>query len=189
MSAASRSGKRPTSSWFFFCLVGAVALAISFVASDQLKRLEHFAAVERPARAVLLSSFVKEWTRGDWDAFGTFDVVADGFHGQATGNLLRAGVRRWEPTGRKGAMVAAKVTRAEAEQSRSSWIVGGAYDAFWSPEDPESISFHRVDPTNAARRVFWFRIVGALLVLIGLAVRRRHVRLGSRLSGAGPSRG
>lgn len=179
---------RSRSSWFFVCLVGAVVLAISFVAADDLKAREHMAAIERPARAVLLSSELRGWSRDDWEPFGTFEVAADGFHGQAKGSLLRPGVRRWEPTGRKGAKVAAKVTRAEAEQSRSSWIVGGAYDAFWNPEDPTSISFHKVDSTDAARRVFWLRIVGALLLLGGLAVRSRHVRLGSRLSGAGPSR-
>lgn len=164
----------------FLVSVGAMALVVSVLLAGEHERLEKLQTEVRPVRATLLSTVVKEWIpgRGNWNAFGTFAVVADDFHGEAEGSLRPASFLRGK--GRRY-----KVKRAEAEGFLPGWVVGETYDAFQYPDHRSSVFFQRPDAEGVGRQVLWMRIVGVLLVAGGLVLGYRRAQLRAQPTGAG----
>jgi len=164
----------------FLVSVGAMALVLSIFLAGEHERMEKLQTEVRPVRATLLSTVVKEWIPGreNWNAFGTFAIAADDFHGEAEGSLQPAGFLRGK--GRRY-----KVSRAEAEGFLPGWVVGQTYDAFQYPDHRSSVFFQKPDAETLARQVLWMRIAGVLLVVGGLALGYRRHRLGVQQTGAG----
>lgn len=140
-------------------LAGVLAVAFSFLAAEEQKTLEALAATVRPAKATLRSTTIEEWIagRGNWNAFGTFDVVAGDHRGTAKGSLKPEAHRRAHRS-------RYQTPRGEAEGFLSAWEVGRTYDAFWDPDHPGNVFFSRIDPAVDARMVLGLRILGGLLL-------------------------
>jgi hypothetical protein len=153
-------------------VLGLAAAGFSFVAAAERDRLAEYASTVRPAKATLRKTEVREWIagRGNWTAFGTFDVVAGDFRGSAEGDLAPRHVRR-RSTRRRG-----PTPRAEAETFPAAWQVGRTYDGFWPSGYPGTVFWEPVPVAESARLVTQLRVFAPVLFVMGFLLHERARR-------------
>jgi hypothetical protein len=149
---------------------GLAVAGVSVMAAAERDRLAEHAATVRPAKVTLRKTEVREWTLGygNWNAFGTFDVVAGDHRGVAEGDLAPR-AHRW--TGRR--TDSRKTPRERAETFVADWQVGRTYDAYWAPAYPHRVSWDPVPVQAQARFTVALRAGAVLLFAIGLWSRIR----------------
>jgi hypothetical protein len=150
--------------------VGLAAAGLSFPAAAERDRLAEYSATIRPAKATLRKTEIREWIagHGDWNAFGTFDIVAGDHRGSAEGDLAPRAHRKRSRRQRN----TWKTPREKAETFPAQWQVGRTYDAFWNPQHPSGVFFDPVPVEEQARFVTGLRVAAPILFILGMVLKR-----------------
>ena len=152
-------------------ITGIVLGLISIIGTQTARKTADWASGLRPARATLRQTHVvhdKATPAPYWTAYGRFDVACGDYRGVATSGLQTlANARAMRE--KYGAGSRHRTTREEAEERLRDWKVGATYEAFWHPEEPESVHFWKPDMDAELRTNGRMKIVAGVLFSAGVA--------------------